>query len=560
MIGKHMRHLNRYKDIVIAFSRNGLGYVIKDLGLNDLHILPKKATLKAEKAEDDRKTLGVRIRRILEELGPTFIKLGQVMSTRPDLFPEDMILELEKLQSHVPQFPYSQVKAIIEEELDQALSNVFEVFDETPLAAASIGQVHRAVLLTGEEVAVKVQRPEISKKIDIDFEILMEMAQLAEMRLDWAKRYQLKEIVEELKETLKMELDYTIEAHHMSRIKAQFRRDADIYIPDAYHYYTTKRVLVMDYVSGEKLKDVIARDTNDAVKKRLAEQIVDATFKQVLIDGFFHADPHPGNIMRLEDGRLVLLDFGMVGQLSPEMKQSFSELVIAMTKEDTNQMVDVLLDMGMAPDDINKRALTNDVDRLMMKYYRQSLKEIRLADAIRELFKIAYKHKIELSSDFTLLGKTLLTLEGTIEQLDPTLSLVEMAKPFGDKLLRDRFRPERIKDGMVNQWHDWYGLWRDLPDQLKQLRAIVKKGKVRLDISMPDIDLVLKKLDRISNQLSFAIILLAFSIIMVGLIVGAALTGETTILWRLPVIEIGSFVAVGMFIWLIYAIFKSGRF
>ena len=555
-----MRHLNRYKDIVIAFSRNGLGYVIKDLGLNDLHILPKKATLKAEKAEGDRKTLGVRIRRILEELGPTFIKLGQVMSTRPDLFPEDVILELEKLQSHVPQFPYSQVKAIIEEELDQALSNVFDVFDETPLAAASIGQVHRAVLLTGEEVAVKVQRPEISKKIDIDFDILMEMAQLAEMRLDWAKRYQLKEIIEELKETLKMELDYTIEAHHMSRIKAQFRRDADIYIPDAYHYYTTKRVLVMDYVSGEKLKDVIARDTNDAVKKRLAEQIVDATFKQVLIDGFFHADPHPGNIMRLEDGRLVLLDFGMVGQLSPEMKQSFSELVIAMTKEDTKQMVDVLLDMGMAPDDINKRALTNDVDRLMMKYYRQSLKEIRLADAIRELFQIAYKHKIELSSDFTLLGKTLLTLEGTIEQLDPTLSLVEMAKPFGEKLLRERFRPDHLKDRMVDQWLDWYGLWRDLPEQLKQLRAIVKKGKIRLDISLPDIDLVLKKLDRISNQLSFAIILLAFSIIMVGLIVGAALTGETTILWRLPVIEIGSFVAVGMFIWLIYAIFKSGRF
>lgn len=560
MIGKHMRHLNRYKDIVIAFSRNGLGYVIKDLGLNDLHILPKKATLKAEKAEGDRKTLGVRIRRILEELGPTFIKLGQVMSTRPDLFPKDVILELEKLQSHVPQFPYSQVKAIVEEELDQALSNVFDVFDETPLAAASIGQVHHAVLLTGEEVAVKVQRPEISKKIDIDFEILMEMAQLAEMRLDWAKRYQLKEIVEELKETLKMELDYTIEAHHMSRIKAQFRRDADIYIPDAYHYYTTKRVLVMDYVSGEKLKDAIACDTNDAVKKRLAEQIVDATFKQVLIDGFFHADPHPGNIMRLEDGRLVLLDFGMVGQLSPEMKQSFSELVIAMTKEDTNQMVDVLLDMGMAPDDINKRALTNDVDRLMMKYYRQSLKEIRLADAIRELFQIAYKHKIELSSDFTLLGKTLLTLEGTIEQLDPTLSLVEMAKPFGEKLLRERFRPDHLKDRMVDQWLDWYGLWRDLPEQLKQLRAIVKKGKIRLDISLPDIDLVLKKLDRISNQLSFAIILLAFSIIMVGLIVGSALTGETTILWRLPVIEIGSFVAVGMFIWLIYAIFKSGRF
>ncbi|GEN57771.1 ABC transporter [Halolactibacillus alkaliphilus] len=560
MIGKHMRHLNRYKDIVVAFSRNGLGYVIKDLGLNDLHILPKKAELKEEKNQEDRKTLGIRLRRILEELGPTFIKLGQVMSTRPDLFPEDVICELEKLQSHVPQFPYHQVKAIIEEELDQPLEQIFKYFDEVPLAAASIGQVHRATLDSGEDVAVKVQRPEISKKIDIDFEILMEMAQLAEMRLDWAKRYQLKEIVEELKETLKMELDYTIEAHHMTRIYAQFKKDPDIHIPLAFHYYTTKRVLVMEYVCGEKLQEVIDQPNQAQLKKRLAEQIVNATFKQVLIEGFFHADPHPGNIMYHTDGRLILLDFGMVGQLSPEMKQSFSELVIAMTKEDTHQMVEVLLDMGMAPDDINKKALTNDVDRLMLKYYRQSLKDIRLADAIRELFQIAYKHRIELSSEFTLLGKTLLTLEGTIEQLDPTLSLVEMAKPFGERLLRERFRPENIKDSILNQWFEWYGIWRDFPDYLKQLKAIVKKGKVRLEITMPDIDLILKKLDRISNQLSFAIILLAFSIIMVGLIVGAALTGETTILWRLPVIEIGSFVAVGMFLWLIYAIFKSGRF
>lgn len=560
MIGKHMRHLNRYKDIIVAFSRNGLGYVIKDLGLNDLHILPKKAELKEEKNQADRKTLGIRIRRILEELGPTFIKLGQVMSTRPDLFPEDVIRELEKLQSHVPKFAFHQVKAIIEEELDQPLEQIFQYFDEVPLAAASIGQVHRATLATGEDVAVKVQRPEISKKIDIDFEILMEMAQLAEMRLDWAKRYQLKEIVEELKETLKMELDYTIEAHHMTRIYAQFKKDPDIHIPLAFHYYTTTRVLVMEYVQGEKLQEVIDQSDQAPLKKRLAEQIVNATFKQVLIEGFFHADPHPGNIMYHADGRLILLDFGMVGQLSPEMKQSFSELVIAMTKEDTHQMVDVLLDMGMAPEDINKKALTSDVDRLMLKYYRQSLKDIRLADAIRELFQIAYKHRIELSSDFTLLGKTLLTLEGTIEQLDPELSLVEMAKPFGERLLREKFRPENIKDSLLNQWFEWYGLWREFPDYLKQLKSIVKKGKVRLEITMPDIDLILKKLDRISNQLSFAIILLAFSIIMVGLIVGAALTGETTILWRLPVIEIGSFVAVGMFLWLIFAIFKSGRF
>lgn len=552
-----MRHLNRYKDIVVAFTRHGFGYIVKELGLNDFHILPKRK--KADPSVEE-KTLGERIRLTLEELGPTFIKFGQVMSTRPDLFPPDVIKELEKLQAHVPAFSFETVQSIIEEELNQPMGDLFESFDEVPLAAASIGQVHRATLKTGESVAVKVQRPEISNKIDVDFEILSEMASLAQMRLDWAKQYQVKEVVEELKETLKLELDYTMEAHHMGRIGEQFANDPDVIIPEVFHDYTTKRVLVMDYIAGEKIRAIIDDHTKVDLKKKLADKIVNMTFKQVLIEGFFHADPHPGNLMVVDDRKMVLLDFGMVGQLTEEMKHQFAQLIIAMTKEDTPMMVNVLLDMGIAPESIDKRELTADVDRLMMKYYRQSLSDISLADAIRELFQIAYKHRIELSSDYTLLGKAMLTLEGTVEQLDPDLSMIEVAKPFGERLIRDQFRPKKIKDQLTDQALAFYELWRDLPKSIKLLKAVVSKGKVKVEIGMPDIDLLLRKMDRISNQVSFALILLAFSIIMVGLIVGAAISGETTLLWRLPVIEIGSFVAIGMFLWILYAIFKSGRF
>ncbi|PXW91087.1 2-octaprenylphenol hydroxylase [Streptohalobacillus salinus] len=558
MLGKHMRHLNRYKDIVVAFSKNGLGYVMRELGLHDLHILPRKN--KQEKPVNDGPSLGVRIRRVLEELGPTFVKFGQVMSTRPDLLPEDIINELEKLQATVPPFSFEKAKAIIEKELNQPIEDLFVRFDEEPIAAASIGQVHRAKLPSGEEVAVKVQRPEISEKIDVDFEILTEMAALAELRLDWAKQYRLKDVIEEMKDTLNLELDYTIEAHNMIKIGDQFKEDERVIVPKAYLAYTTKEVLVMEYVEGMKLKSLILSPDKQGIKEEVAEKLVNITLKQILMDGFFHADPHPGNILLTEDNAIILLDFGMVGQLTEEMKRQFGQIVIAMTKEDTEMLVEVIFDMGVAPDNINRVKLTNDVDMFMHKYYRQSLHDISLAEAVQELFQIAYRHRIEMPSDFTLLGKTLLTLEGTVEQLDPTISIVEIAEPFGKQLIRDRFHPKNLKDQFVDQWIAFYDLWRDLPSQAKALKRVVKKGKVHVELSLPDIDLLLRKMDRISNQLSFAIILLAFSIIMVGIIVGAAIMGASSILWRLPMIEVGAVVAMGMFLWIIFAIFKSGRF
>lgn len=555
-----MRHLNRYKDIIIAFSRNGLGFLLKELGLNDLHVIPKRL-YKQRNPEAEEKTLGERIRLILEELGPTFIKFGQVASTRPDIFPDEIISELEKLQNHVPPFPYEEAKEIVEAELGESLDHVFKSFEEEPLAAASIGQVHLATLReTNERVAVKVQRPNIENKIETDFEILKELATLAELRMEWAVRYRARDVVEEFAKTIRLELDYIVEARNMTKMNQQFEDNDDVYIPKIYSEYTTKKVLVMEFVKGVKLKEITEEQVVGYEKKKIAETLAEMTFQQVLIDGFFHADPHPGNILIQPQEKLVLLDFGMVGRLTEEMKRQFGTLLISLMRENTDKMVDVMLEMGVAPDDIDKELMKTDVDVLMDRYYRVPLSDVSLADAVSELFQVAYKHKIELSADFTLLGKALLTLEGTIEQLDPDLSVVEIAEPYGRQLLKDRYNPKKMAARTFDQVIEFGEMFTSLPKQLKSLSSIIKKDKLRIEVQVPDLNLLLKKMDRISNQLSFSIVLLAFSIIMVGLIIGSALSGESSFIWNLPAIEIGFFVAVSMFIWMILAILKSGRF
>lgn len=559
MIEKPIRHLQRYKDIIVAISRNGLGFLLKQLGLHDLKIIPKRL-YKPKNPKIVEKTLGERIRLILEELGPTFIKVGQIASTRPDLFSDEIIAELEKLQTDVPPFPYKNVREIIESELGLPIEEIFASFGEEPVAAASIGQVHRAVLKTGEEVAVKIQRPNIKEKIATDFEILKEMATLAELRMDWAVRYRVRDVVKEFAVMIKDELDYVLEAQSTNRIRDQFAGDSNVMIPTIYEDVSTSKVLVMEFAEGVKLSDVIEGEYLEYDHKKIARHIAEVTFQQVLIDGFFHADPHPGNILIQPDNKIVLLDFGMVGRLTAEMREQFGILLLALMSEDTKRIVSSLLDMGITPPEIDRGKLTSDVDLLMDKYYQQKLSKISLSDAIRDLFKVAQKHQIKLSPEYSTLGKTMLTLEGTISQLDPELSIVDVAKTYGQKFLRERFKPKRMFRQVADQLRNYGELFEALPRHVKKLTTVVKEDRLQIDLKIPDLNIILKKMDRISNQLSFALVLLAFSIIMVGLIIGSAVAGQSSVLWSLPAIEIGSFVAGFMFLWLLFSIFRSGRF
>ena len=553
---RRIRHLKRYREIAVAFTRNGFGYIVKELGLHELIPLPKR--LVAKRRRD--KTTGERIRFFLEELGPTFVKMGQFASTRSDVIPEDIIQELEKLQDQVPPNPYPDVKAIIEQELGTPTEELFKEFHEVPLGSASIGQVHYAVLKSGEKVAVKVQRPNIEQVIKTDLEVLQQLAVLAEFRLKWAARYQIKGIVEEFSKALLAELDYTLEARNADKIARQFTDDPNIRIPDVYSDYSTKKVLTMEYVDGIKLNKIEELHQKGYDTKVVAERFTRAVFHQVFIEGFFHGDPHPSNISALPGNKILFMDFGMVGRLTPEMKGHFGTLVIALMRQSSDGIIKAITRMGLVPDDVDIQLLREDVDQLREKYYDIPLSKVSIGEPVNDLFSIAHQYHIQLPSELTLLGKTLLTMEGIVEKLDPDLSIVKMAEPFGRQLLKERYQPKKLAETFFNQWNEFGEILTDIPQNIKDVTSILKKGKLPVEISIDKAEVFLNKLNRISNRLSFSIVLLSFSIIMVGLIIGSALSGQSSLLWDIPAIEIGFGVAILMFIWLLYSIFKSGRF
>lgn len=554
--GKRIRQLRRYRTIAAALARNGFGYVSDELGLVD-----KLAIFRvAERKDIKTKSIGARLRHALEELGPTFVKLGQLASTRPDLIPVPILKELEQLQDQVPPFAFAEAARIIERELGSPVGALFAEFDETPIAAASIGQVYRAVLADGTQVAVKVQRPGIAAQMETDLEILADLTRLAEHRLDWAKQYRLRDMVEELARALRTELDYGAEARNGERFARMSERWAHVEVPNIHWDFCSKRVLTMDYIEGIKLSDRAQLDAAGLPRRLLAERYAETIFEQALVEGFFHGDPHPGNVLALPDGRIALLDFGMVGRLTPSAKRNFAAFVIALKNQSTKGVVRAIGNMGVIPESADEERLYADIDEMREKYYKVPFNQISMGEAVQDLFAVAFRHQIRVPTELTLLGKSLLTMEGVVSALEPGFSIFDVAEPFGKKLLREQLNPARIAKAWIEEAPEFVELIRDVPEGLRQWASLVHKGRVRAEVEIGNLDAMTRKLNRISNRLSFSIVLLALSIIMAGLIIGAALGHAETSIWRFPIIETGFVIAALMFGWLIYAIIRSGRF
>ncbi|UQD53664.1 2-polyprenylphenol 6-hydroxylase [Bacillus methanolicus] len=558
MLGRRMKHAQRYQEIINAFLRNGLGYIVKDLGLSEVLPIPIKKV--NANADLNPRRIGGRVRSCLQELGPTFIKMGQIASTRRDLIPEYITQELEKLQDRVPPFSFDQVRQIIEEELGESIETIFDEFHETPLAAASIGQVHYARLYSKESVAVKIQRPNIRNVIETDLEILEDLARLMELRMDWAKRYQLRDMIEEFAKSLRTELDYRTEGRNAEKIANQFTGNSTIRIPKIYWDYSTKKVLTMEYIEGVRVNDLKKMGEKGYNRKVIAERLAQSFFHQILIEGFFHGDPHPGNVLVLPGEVIALLDFGMMGRLNHDMKYQFASLVISLKRGNTDGIIKVVSRMGLIPEDIDMELLRQDIDDLKDKYYDVPLSQISIGEAINDLFTVAFHHRIRIPADLTILGKSLLTLEGVVESLDPEFSIMNVAEPFGERLMKDRFHPKKLAENAWSHIVEYSEIISDLPKKLREITSIMQQGKLRIEITIPELHLLLKKMDRISNRLSFSIVLLSFSIIMVGLIIGSSIGRQSTLLWEIPAIELGFIVATLMFLWLLFSIFRSGKF
>jgi ubiquinone biosynthesis protein len=552
--------LGRLREIVQVLFRYGFGYLIDQLDLKELLSPFDRARRMAEEEAPSR---GVRLRRALTDLGPTFIKLGQLLSTRPDLLPPDVVSELAKLQDRVPPLPFAEVRQVIAAELGQEVDEVFASFDPQPVGSASLGQVHQATLPDGRQVVVKVQRPGVARIIRTDLLVLADLARLADRRTPWGRIYNFSNIVEEFSRSLNEELDYTAEARHAERLAAAFRDDPDVHIPGILWELTTTRVLTQEYLAGIKLEDRAALQAAGYSLPRLAEKLARAMVRQILEVGYFHADPHPGNILVLPGEVIGFLDFGQVGCLSQERKEIFLRLILAVHRHRIDVLVQGLKELGTTTAPLKEAELRQDIEVLLDKYYGLPLARIRLGQAIRELMDVAFRHHLRLPADFTLLAKALLTLEGVVTDLDPGLSLLQIIEPVARDYLRQRLAPRYLLRVAGRRLSEYLAVADELPRLFKTLLQQVTGGELKVSWELPELEASLRRLDRISNRLSFSMVLLAFSIIMASLILGSAIigpgTGARSLLWRLPILELGFLTAGIMVGWLIWAIFRSGR-
>ncbi len=559
-VSKH-RKLKRTTQIVKIFANHGFGALMDRLGILK-YLKIEMQTKEYSERELSKLSIGERLRLSFEELGPTFIKLGQIMSTRPDLLPREIIHEMEKLQDAVAPFSISDVKQVIEFELGDKLENIFREFKEEPIAAASIGQVHRAKLLSGKDVVVKVQRPNIEKNIELDLGILKDLADFIDNRTKLGKLYSFSKMAEEFETTITNELDFRLEGENAETFKVNFKDEANVIVPDISWIHTTSRVLTMDEIKGTSLKNFEALDQLGLDKKIIARNLANSVLYQILRDGFFHGDPHPGNIMVLENNKIAFLDFGMIGQLSPHRKNQFLKMLMGITLKDSKLIIQAIVELDAISNSINMRKLGKDIDRLRDQVLSVPLSEIKIGEVFNEIFDLAFTYNMMIPGEFTMLAKSLITLEGLVEKLDPDLNILEIAEPIAGKLIFTLISPEKIGREILSGAMDYGNLVRKFPSVFLNFLGKIEHDDFTIQIKVKEAERYAQKIDRSFSRLSISIVFLSLSIVIAGTIIGLSLIGmeAADFIMVLSIILKGSlFLAAITFAALIIAILRSKR-
>jgi len=551
------RNIKRLRTIVTVFVRHGFHPLMESLRLGGLVSLPVRVLRRKLAREEAALSAPARARLALEELGPTFIKLGQILSTRPDIVPHEYIIEFLKLQDSVAPIPFSQVKSVIEAEFKRPLSELFSEFDEEAVAAASIAQVHRARTPEGVEVIVKVQRPGIEALIDLDTSILAYIAKLALKYIPESRLYDPEGMVEEFSRVLRREMDFTLEASYTERFRENFSGDARVVIPSVFWDITARRVLTLEKIDGIKIDNVQKLREKSIDTASVAILIADVFFRQVFEFGIFHGDLHSGNIFVISEDKIALVDFGIVGRIDNEMKQHLADILISFASEDFERLTRVYQRMGILPEDIDRASFEREYYDIMLRYFGRPFKHVRMGELLLDYIRLAARHDIRLPRDLLLFDKCIIELEGLGRLLHPDIDIIKESQPYATRLYVESMSPGTVIKDAARALSDYRDLAERFPIEAARILKKIDEGKIGIEFKHRGLEEFMGEMDRSSNRLTFAIIIAA---LIVGSSLVIAAEAAPTI-FGLPALGVLGFIIASILgLWLAFQIIRSGKF
>lgn len=549
------RNLKRYRQIISVFVKYGFSEILDRTGILTRLSFGRRISGPKSVPKGER-SYAVRFRMALEELGPAFVKLGQVLSMRSFLIPKELASELAKLQDRVPPVPFEEIRGVVEEELGRKIDDCFGSFATIPMAAASIAQAHLATTKDGQKVVVKVQRPDAKSTIETDMDILMDFAQLLEKYVPEVRQYDPREIANDLAKTTRRELDFINEARNVELFARNFGSEPTVFVPEVFWDLTTSRVLTMEYVAGVKISDIERLDQEGFDRKAIAKNGARLLFKQIFEDGFFHADPHPGNIFVLPGNVIAPVDFGMMGRLDRELMDHFSYLMIAIVGKDVDSLVRSMIDLDIIDGKGDIRSLKLDILDVIDRYYGLPLSKINIRQTLDEGSEVIRRHGIKLPSNLMLLGKAMGTYEELARILDPEFDFIAEARPYVRRMISRRTSFKALYREFSGLLTDVYRVMKTLPRELELIVRDIRKGQLSFELRHHGMERLIGQADRASNRI-------AFSLIIGALIIGSSLivlAGKGPNLFGYPLVGIAGFLTAGILgIWLVIAIIRSGR-
>ncbi len=542
-----LKHTKRYTEIISILITYGMGDLLHKLKIADTFPFIRKLLPKKESRSVDELTRPEELRLILEELGPTFVKLGQMLSNRPDILPPDIIVQLEKLQDTVPPFSSDEAVAILEEELKKPVGIIFKNFDKAPVASASMAQVHSAHLHDGTHVAVKIQRPNIKNTISVDLEILFHFAQLAERNIEQIRYLKPTGVVKEFEISINRELDFARERLNMQKFHSNFKDDDRIYVPLPYKEYCSKKIITMDFVEGVKVSCVTEECLANNDRHKIAHNGANLILKQIFEHGFFHADPHPGNIIILPDNKICFIDFGMMGSVIPRQQDELGDLILALVYRDTVLITNAILVITKRLNHPQINEIEHTVQDMVDRYLDLPLEELNISEVLTAIIGIIQTFRLNIPVNLTLMAKALITIEGIGLQLDPSFQIFSIIQKFSSVIIKNKFNYKRIMTASILNFREMKRLLEHAPGDILAIIEKIKQGKIKIEFEHRGLSPLQRAIDSAGNR------------IIIGVTLGSLIIGSSIMVhadiapkWHgIPLIGVAGFLISGIFAMLV---------